>query len=345
MRSVALLLVLLGAQDAARPAVPVDPIPAIVDAFTTHRLVALCDAHGNVQSQEFLKALVRDPRFAAAVNDIVIEFGSARYQDLVDRYVRGEDVAREALRPAWQNTTISNEIPVDPEFFDVVRAVNAGRPRDRQLRVLLGDPPIDWTTVNSFDDHFKWLAMRDSYPAALIQTEVLAKQRRALIVYGQFHFIRKQALTNLDMSSLAAQTIVSILELTTLEKVFSIWTVGDALAKAQPDVAAWKAPALAIVRGTAIGAADYTTFFPTPARFGMKGADRVQVPKDQWLPLRSDDQFDAVLYLGLDSAMTHRELSASICTDRAYVQERLRRIELTRIPAFEAERVKKLCGI
>ena len=40
--------------------------------------VAISDPHGNVQMQEFLLSLVRDPRFAAAAPDIVVETLSAR---------------------------------------------------------------------------------------------------------------------------------------------------------------------------------------------------------------------------------------------------------------------------
>jgi hypothetical protein len=343
--AVVLLLSALAVQGATKPAVPVDAIPAIVEAFKTHHIVALSDAHGNEQSQAFLKALVNYPAFADTVNDIVVEFGNARYQNLVDRYVGGEDVRIDALRVVWQNTTIANEIPVDAGFFQAVREINVKRPRERHVRVLLGDPPIDWSTVKSFDDHFKWLAMRDSYPAALIQVEVLARERRALLVYGQFHFMRKNTFSNLDMTSLASQTIVSILELTNPEKVFAIWSIGDALAKVQPGDAKWRYPDLALVQGTTIGAADVTTFFPTPARFAFRGTERLQIPKDQWLPLRVEDQFDAVLYLGPDANRTEQPLSPSLCADKAYVEERLRRIALTRIPPFEAERVRKLCGI
>jgi hypothetical protein len=66
-------------------AVPVEPIAAIVDAFRSDRIVALGDNHGNEQGHKFRLSLIRDPRFAAAVDDIVVEFGSARYQDLMDR--------------------------------------------------------------------------------------------------------------------------------------------------------------------------------------------------------------------------------------------------------------------
>ena len=43
------------AQASLPPAVPVDAVTAIVDAFKTHDLVAVSDAHGNAQNQAFLK--------------------------------------------------------------------------------------------------------------------------------------------------------------------------------------------------------------------------------------------------------------------------------------------------
>lgn len=59
----------LAAQEQPKPAVPVEPITAIVEAFKTHQVVAISDAHGNKQNQAFIKSLIRDPRFAATVNE------------------------------------------------------------------------------------------------------------------------------------------------------------------------------------------------------------------------------------------------------------------------------------
>ena len=331
-------------QDAPKPAVPVDPVPAILDAFQRHEVVALGDAHGNAQARAFLTSLVRDPRFAATVNDIVIEFGNARYQGVVDRFVNGADVMPDSLGAVWRNTTIANEIPVDEEFFRVVRMVNATLPPARRLRVLLGDPPIDWAEVHDRADHYRWLAMRDSYPAALIQLEVLAKRRRALLVYGQLHFQRLNVMSNLDMQDWRMQTIVSLLERSTPTKVFTIWNVDDELATVQPDVASWRAPSLAILRGTTIGVADAKVFVPTPARFTFGSGAPVEVPRDQWRSLRAEDQLDAVLYLGPRASIKQVPLSAAMCSKRRYIEERLRRIALTGIPQAEAERVKQLCA-
>lgn len=333
------------AQSGSVPAKPLDPVTAIVDAFRNHDIVALCDAHGNVQSQNFLKTLIRDPRFTAVAHDIVVEFGNARYQDVVDRFVRGEAVDERALRSVWQNTTVANEIPVDQGFFETVRDVNASLPPDRRLRVLLSDPPIDWAAVKTRQDHFTWLAMRDTYPAALVQVEVLAKRRRALLVYGQLHFQRRNVMSNLEMDDWRMQTIVSLIEHAIgAGRVFTIWQFDDVLAKAQADVASWQAPSIAVVRGTSIGAADVTVVMPSRARMSFASGKPVPVPEKDWRPLRIEDQLDAVLYLGPRSTMTESQPSAKSCAEPGYLDERLRRIALTGIPAFEADRARALCA-
>lgn len=85
---------------AAQPK-PVDPIEAILDAFTSHDVVALDEGrHGNEPGHNLRLKLIRHPSFPLNVNDIVVEFGSARYQEVMDRYVRGEDVPAGELRRA-----------------------------------------------------------------------------------------------------------------------------------------------------------------------------------------------------------------------------------------------------
>jgi hypothetical protein len=74
-----------------RPAVSVDAITGIVEAFRSHNVVAISDAHGNVGAQDFLISLVRDRRFTDVVDDVVVEWGNSRYQDVIDRFVNGED--------------------------------------------------------------------------------------------------------------------------------------------------------------------------------------------------------------------------------------------------------------
>jgi hypothetical protein len=337
----------LQAPAAARPpATPVEAIGGILEAFTSNQIVALTDAHGNEQAHRFLLSLIRDPRFAGTVNDIVVEFGSARYQDVIDRFVRGEDVPYETLRKVWQDTTqpsAAADLPTHEEFFRAVRAVNASLPRERQLRVLLGDPPVDWDTIRGREDHFKWIEMRDAYPAALIQLEVIARHRRALLVYGLGHFQRKNVGSNFVMDHWQAQTIVSLLERSGPTRVFTIWGSKELVA-IQPDVASWRVPGLATIRGTVLGRADAARFFSWPNRFTVQDGKTVPVPKDQWRSLPAEEQFDAVLYLGPPSAMTEAQWSPALCADAAYMEMRLKRIAVSGIPQAEADRLKKYCA-
>ena len=323
---------------------PQEPIAAIVDAFRTHDLVALSDAHGNLQTQMFLRTLVADPRFATVVNDIAIEVANARYQDVMDRYLRGEPISIEAVRPAWQNTTVANQIWADETLFESIRAANASRPPERQLRVLLGDPPIEWTAVRTREDHFRWLAMRDSYPAALVQVEVLAKRRKALLVWGHLHFQRRQIMSNFDMSDWRMQTIVSLIERASPARVFTIWRLDDELEQLVPGIAAWPVPSLAATRGTTLGGTDVARLSPAPARMAFKGDAPVPVPREQWISLPVEAQLDAVLYLGPKVRMTDITIPAVACAQPGFLEERLRRITLTGIPAFEADRVKAICA-
>jgi hypothetical protein len=88
-----------------RPTTPREPVAAILEAFRSHSLVALGEGrHGNEQSHEFRLVLIRDPRFPSLVNDIVVEFGSASHQAVMDRFVRGEQVPEQELRLAWRDT-------------------------------------------------------------------------------------------------------------------------------------------------------------------------------------------------------------------------------------------------
>jgi hypothetical protein len=59
----------------------------------------------------------------------------------------------------------------------------------RRLRVLAGDPPIDWGQVKNFQDILKFGVNRDANAASVMEKEVLAKRRKALMLYGTMHLM------------------------------------------------------------------------------------------------------------------------------------------------------------
>ena len=312
---------------------PVEPIGAIVEAFRTHSIVGIgnVEFRGNEQCQAFHRSLVRDPRFAAAVNDIVVEFGNARYQGVIDRFIRGEEVPPDSLRRVWQNTTQVEyewDLPVYEEFFRTVRTVNASLPPTRRLRVLLGDPPVDWDKIKTIDDLHKGMGDRDGHAVGVIRREVLSKNRRALVIYGGQHLLRKNTVPGAGDEW--SRGIVAQLE---KDKIASVYTVLPEtrrdLRSLLPAVASWPTPSLAILRGTPLGA---TIWDQGPQR----------------RPVAIQDQVDAILYLGAPSSMTSSRLSTALCADRAYMAMRTERLNLIPPPPGAAsplaEQLKEHCA-
>ena len=338
---------LVSAQQTARPAVPIEPVSAILDAFRSNPIVALAEGdHGSEQGHAFRLSLIRDPRFAAVVNDIVVEYGNARYQDIADRFVRGDTVPDATLRQIWQNTTQPNIVwdrPIYEEFFRAVRAINAALPRERQLRVLLVDPPIDWDAIRTTQDLVKWIDAREVYPADLIRREVIAKSRRALVVYGSGHLHRGNPARNYEPEG----TIVSLLERTPKISVFAVWTTerDKDLTVLQPDTASWPAPSVAMIRGTSLGAADFTFYWPyVSTRVVVRDGVRTPIPRDQWRVRNMEDQFDAILYLGPPSSITIAQLPRALCGHTAYMDMRLRRMALMPGGQGQIDALKSYCA-
>ena len=330
-----------------RPAAPLEAIPAILDAFRLDRVVSFPGGHtsGN-EVQAVLRALVKDPRFAATVNDIVVEFGSSRYQDLMDRYIRGEDVPESVVQRAWLDA-VQGGTALDNDntalFFAAVREANAAVPAERRIRVLLGDPPIDWENIRSGRDFRKWVVRRDTYPADLVRREVLAHNRRALIVYANGHLLHQEILTNYDMTNWQAQTIVSLIEAPGGTPVFTMRAEGS-LVEWQSDTAGWKPMSITLVRGTVLGAADFSEFENPSQRYSIRGVDDfVPIPRDQWVKRPLEDIVDAVLYVGPPSGRTSTAISRKLCADPGYIKMRLDRIALLNLA--EADQVKRDCSL
>jgi hypothetical protein len=292
------------AQQSKRPAAPLEPVAAILDAFRTYSIVALGEggsSHGNEQSHQFRLSLIRNPGFSAAVNDIVVEFGNARYQDVIDRFVRGENVPYDSFRQVWLNTSAHGsvwDVSIYEEFFRVVRDVNAALPRERQLRVLLGDPPVDWNSSRSILEQIRDYGTRDAFPLPLILREVVAKHRRALLIYGDGHFSRKP--------DAAERSIVSLLE-STGTRVFSINTNGDNadLEELQHGIFKWPVPSLTLIRGTTLEQAPFKSS-----------------PYPSTTVIAEDKQFDAILYLGHPLTMTYARFTPQLCEDAEYIRLR-----------------------
>jgi hypothetical protein len=294
-------------------------------------LVALSEGpHWNEQGHRFRLALIRDPRFAATFDDIVVEFGSARYQDMMDRFIAGEAIDDEQLRHVWQDTTQPNEvwdISIYEEFFRAVREANASRAKERRVRVLLADPPIDWGAVKGKDDIRRWMDQRDTHAADLVRAQVIDRKRRALLIFGDGHLFRKTA----------QPTVVSLLSRGAPDVVFNIAAPTSAdLPRIQAETADWPAPSIALLKGTVLGAAPFGPFYGLRA-----GSDVSATVHGETVPL--EEQFDALLYLGPPKTITLADVSGARCADQAYMSMRIGRMALVPWGQSQIDRLKRVC--
>jgi hypothetical protein len=232
----------------AQPANPQTAVSAILKLFDSYRIVMVGEAHLCIQEHDLFKALVNSPDFAGLVNDVVVESANSLYQPTLDRYIAGEPVAPRDLEKVWQNFLgAPGGTPVAPYhgLFAVIRARNQALPLDKRIRVLAGDPPIDWDRVQSRDDIAPFLAFREEHFASVVRYEVLAKRRKALIIIGAGHIERHAGKPGLIEQQF----------LTAFVKSYVI-TPGMSLYLDQPldpRFASWAAPSVLEMKGTWVG--------------------------------------------------------------------------------------------
>jgi hypothetical protein len=177
----------------AQPEIKPQPATAaILAAFRSHDIVMVGEGHGNKQEYDWLRLLIATPEFADRVDDIVMEFGNSLYQNLVDRYTQGEDVPLDDVQRAWRDTVaaVGPPSPVYASLYQAVRETNLQRKGTHQLRVLCGDPNIDWQQVTEGRDILPFLGTREQTYARVVKDQVLAKHHHALLIMGAFHFLR-----------------------------------------------------------------------------------------------------------------------------------------------------------
>jgi hypothetical protein len=210
------------------------------------------------------------------------------------------------------------------QLFATVRAVNQKLPASRRLRVLAGDPPIDWGQIHSGKDFSPWLEQRDLHYARVVEREVLARGRKALLIIGGAHLERRPP----PGDDPKAAMMLQILERQHPGKTFVVMAhlgFGDRNAALEPRLASWPRPSLALLQGTWLGnleAAGIGIMDVVMIKDGKPAEEKP--PKPETL----EDKADAYLYLGPRDALTMEPRSPDLFRDDAYLRELNRRHRL-----------------
>lgn len=283
---------------------PQDPTSAILAAFEKYEVVGMGAGHGDKDLDDLILHLIRDPAFPNNVNDIVVECGNSLYQPILDRYVAGENVPLSEARRGWRDTTqpmcsVSGFYEI---LFPLVRRINQRLPLEKRLRVLAGDPPLDWNKVKQQSDV---MMDRDASVAAVMEREVLSKRRKALLLFGTFHLFHSNMTAPRGLESAVEQ----------YERIYPdvTFVIGSSIVSRNPI----PPPVLDALQTR-------MAYWPVPSL--------VQNLKGTWLA--GVDQYyfsqmvDAYLYLGPADLMLAEPRPAEIFLDRAYMAELRRRAEI-----------------
>jgi hypothetical protein len=265
-----------------------EPAAILRAAWDRVPLVALGEAHAIKEHGAFLVSLIDGGAIANQLDDIVVEFGSADHQGIVDRYVAGEPVSASDMDRVLRDTTqlVVWDSPIYANIFSAVRRANQRRPASRPVRVVLGDPPIDWAGTQTAEDYRKIADERDRHFAAVVEREVLAKGRKALLLFGAFHALKRGP--SLD-------TVGALLEQRRAGSVFVVMLyhgMGPHSARVEAALSRGPRPGIILLSRSWIGS--------LPARSAFVLPPALQLPAE----LKLRDIADAYLYLGPADSLT-----------------------------------------
>ncbi len=185
--------------------------------------------------------------------------------------------------------------------------MNEKLPAEKRVRLLAGDPPIDWTKVEEPKDIEPHFSQRDTYPVRIIENEVLARKRKAFVIYGVLHLSR----TNSILPGYVRNNITARLEQIIPGKVYVLLPISGSNSES-------------IINELAIESNTYPTVIDL---------------KDSELALLKDNDFssyaaksladtaDGVIYLGNEKEI-YVHPDPSVEQDLDYQQERRRRREI-----------------
>jgi hypothetical protein len=172
----------------------VDPVEAILEAIESYRIVAIGENHGHAELHELILEVLQSERASLALDDVIVEWGNALYQPLIDRYISGESVPADSVAMAWRNTVVSPntvwDAAVYSNFFERIREINNKLPAEQKYRVLLADSPIDWDQVKTREDVQPFFD-RAANMADVVRTNSLLKDRTSLFLAGGLHVSKR----------------------------------------------------------------------------------------------------------------------------------------------------------
>ncbi len=288
---------------------------AIMRAFATHQVVGLGDYHWNDAFIFQAIELIRDPEFAKEVQHVVVEFGNAKHQELLNQYLRGEDVPDYELQQVVRDSIyfMAWTPEVYLSFFKAVREQNKTLPLEQQIIVHLAEAPFDWTTVKSEKTWKKAAKSKTDYFYKVTE-EILNKGDKALLIFGAFHLVQAPA-QYVTENSEAMWPLATRLEKHFPEQVYLVWPMTEAVVLDRFSSAS--SPSILPVSTTPLASTRFIDLLPK-SRFKLADMGEMNA--------KTGDLFDAFLYVSENKRS--EVFPKAMMEDKAWLDEMDRRLEI-----------------
>jgi|GEM_PF-2116342 len=167
----------------------------IIQTFQKGNIIGLGEGgHHLENSHQFFQKMFDNKLIQNTINIVIIEFANANYQDILDRYIFGEEVTLNELRKVWRESTQCigrfGEADIYFDLLKKIRTVNLSLSESNKIRVLGGDPPINWKTIRSLEDYNESNSQRNIYPAELVIEYGINRAMKVLVLYAEYHITK-----------------------------------------------------------------------------------------------------------------------------------------------------------
>jgi hypothetical protein len=264
---------------------------------------------------------------------VVVEFGSSTHQDILDRYINGQDVSFSDLRKVWSDNVGFN-IPYAigyVNFFVQVRDVNRTLLPGQRIHVWLGEPPIDWSKIKTEADFLKFMPGRDTHPAEIVDQEILRKNKKALLIYGDGHFFPLPFGNYLPVLPLIEQKHPNSVYMI---QMYTGFATKACTSRFEQTNRSWPASSLAApVKGTTLRRVLFGSGCDVNPAISFRFPPSFSAAQKLKALNTTEEEFsgadaDALLYLGKAASLAESPFEPSIYLDPAYLREMNRRATL-----------------
>jgi hypothetical protein len=213
-------------------------------------------------------------------------------------------------------------------LYEAVRETNMKRHDKHQMRVLCGDPYIDWGKVQTREDIEPYLSHRDQWFTQVVKDEVLAKHHPALLVMGWGHFLRSLGPTYIEphLRKAGAKTYLIVFGTNViggydhLDHRFDAWPAPVIVPLSNNWVG--ELPAFAVVSGGD----------EQPPGMIFRRGSKSPVPETPPAPVKLKAAADALLYLGARDSLIGVSMTRAELDGTPYGKEVQRRLRIEGFP-------------